>query len=287
MFINSLVVSSVILALTSQVFGHATINPPLGVTGTAVRADALRPSTAQPCGAVSGTISSLLATSSSVAASGNSFTATITNYNGGQDGSTQVTAQVDPTGEGKTFTAATVTKNGVLAPPAAGSAQITVALPAGTTCTGGTNKDTCLVAFKTAGGFGNCIAVTQGNAAVAASGSGAVVASTAAKAATSKAAAAATKAAAVDTTSAAAAAATKAASTAGSGACAAVAAAKDEKKKKAKAAAAATAMTAATANAVKMDHKPRSAHGTRAARYLRALERALEELELEDDDDSE
>jgi hypothetical protein len=31
----------------------------------------------------------------------------------GQDGSTQVTAQVDATGVGKTFKAATVTKNGV------------------------------------------------------------------------------------------------------------------------------------------------------------------------------
>jgi hypothetical protein len=35
-------------------------------------------------------------------------------YLSGKDGSTQVTAQVDATGAGKTFKAATVTKNGVL-----------------------------------------------------------------------------------------------------------------------------------------------------------------------------
>ena len=55
-------------------------------------------------------------------------------------------------------------------------------MPAGTTCTGGNGK-TCLVAFKTAGNFGNCIAVTQGgaatgNAAAAATGNTAATAAT-------------------------------------------------------------------------------------------------------------
>ncbi|KAF7974146.1 hypothetical protein HWV62_13383, partial [Athelia sp. TMB] len=222
MFFNAFIASSVVLAMISQVYGHAAISPPLGVK-------------------VSGTISSLLATSSAVAANGNSFTTTITNFNGGQDGSTQVTAQIDPTGVGKTFTALTVTKNGVLAPAAAGSQQITVALPAGTKCTGGANKDTCLVAFKTAGGFGNCIGVTQGNAAVAAAGSASATSAKVVKTA-------AVAAAAANPTAAAAAASTSAA-TGGSGACAAVAAAKDAKAEgkhhKASAAAAATPAAAA------------------------------------------
>ena len=45
---------------------------------------------------------------------------------------------------------------------------LTVQLPAGTTCTGGASGSKCLVAFVTAGGFGNCVVVqTAGNAAQA------------------------------------------------------------------------------------------------------------------------
>lgn len=85
---------------------------------------------------------------------------TATNFNGGRDGSTQFTVQVDSTGKGTAFKPATVTKNGVLAPARAGSAEITVQMPSGTTCTGGKTGNLCLVAFKSASGFGNCVVVS-------------------------------------------------------------------------------------------------------------------------------
>jgi hypothetical protein len=115
------------------------------------------------------------------AAADGTFTVTATNFNGyvplpsfhalvahdmcspssGQDGSTQVTAKVDATASGKSFAAATVSKNGVLAPATTGSTPIVAALPAGTKCTGGASKDLCLASFTTAGGFGNCVVVQQ------------------------------------------------------------------------------------------------------------------------------
>ena len=97
----------------------------------------------------------------------------------GQDGSRQVTAKVDDAATGKTFVAAQVTKNGDLvnnsfhswfygtnyiyykAPTDVGSQQLTIQLPANTKCTGGSGKDSCLVSFTTAGGFGNCVVVQQ------------------------------------------------------------------------------------------------------------------------------
>lgn len=50
---------------------------------------------------------------------------------------------------------------------------MTAALPAGTTCTGGATGNKCLVSFKTAGGFGNCVVVQQGNATAAGASTGA------------------------------------------------------------------------------------------------------------------
>ena len=61
-----------------------------------------------------------------------------------------------------------------------GSAQLTVQLPSGTQCTGGANQDLCLVSFVTAGGFGNCIAVSQNAAAAATNGTTAATGATAA-----------------------------------------------------------------------------------------------------------
>ncbi|KAG6841503.1 hypothetical protein C0991_010361 [Blastosporella zonata] len=109
---------------------------------------------------------------------------------GTPDGSRQVTLTVDATGVGKTFVAGTVTTNGDLAPTNVGSQQITASLPAGTKCTGGAAGNLCLAAFKTAGGFGNCVVVQQGSA----TGSAAAKSSTVAAAATSTTAAAATSA---------------------------------------------------------------------------------------------
>jgi len=155
----------VLAAVSTSVLGHAAVSPALGVTGKVARADAQRPSTAKPCGNAA---LSAIDTSTAVPLSGNSFTVTATNFNAGRDGSTQFTAQVDTTGKGTAFKAATVTKNGVAAPTSTGDVQITVQMPAGTTCTGGAAGNLCLVSFKSAGGFGNCVVVSSGAAAAGA-----------------------------------------------------------------------------------------------------------------------
>ncbi|KDN46356.1 hypothetical protein RSAG8_04300, partial [Rhizoctonia solani AG-8 WAC10335] len=150
----------ILAALSTSVLGHAGVAPALGVKGTTIaRNNVQRPSTAKPCGNAA---LSAIDTSTAIPLSGNSFTVTATNFNGGRDGSTQFTAQVDATGKGAGFKAATVTKNGQLAPSGTGSTQITVQMPAGTTCTGGASGNRCLVSFKSAGGFGNCVVVSSG-----------------------------------------------------------------------------------------------------------------------------
>ncbi|ELU40813.1 Rgp1 domain-containing protein [Rhizoctonia solani AG-1 IA] len=141
----------VLAALSTSVLGHAAVAPALGAKGTTVaRNNAQRPSNAKPCG---NTALSAIDSSNAVTLNGNSFTVTATNFNGGRDGSTQFTAQVDPTGKGTGFKAATVTKNGEAAPKGTGNVQITVQMPAGTKCTGGAAGNRCLVSFKSAGGF--------------------------------------------------------------------------------------------------------------------------------------
>jgi hypothetical protein len=116
-----------------------------------------RPTDAKPCG---NTALSAIDKSTAIPLNGNSFTVTATNFNGGRDGSTQFTAQVDATGKGTSFKDATVTKNGEAAPNKVGDVQITVRMPAGTKCTGGADGNLCLVSFKSAGGFGNCMVVS-------------------------------------------------------------------------------------------------------------------------------
>ncbi|TFK49318.1 hypothetical protein OE88DRAFT_410235 [Heliocybe sulcata] len=163
MFVSKSILASLIaVSLSAQASAHALIAPALGVKGTGVRANVQRPSTNSPCGNVN--VASTINTSTAITMTGNTFTATVTNFNAGQDGSRQVTAKVDATGAGKSFVAATVTKNGDKAPTNVGSQQITVQMPAGTKCTGGTAKDLCVVSLTTAGGFGNCVAVKQGAA---------------------------------------------------------------------------------------------------------------------------
>ncbi|KAG8741061.1 hypothetical protein FRC10_003401 [Ceratobasidium sp. 414] len=177
-FAKSLIV---VAALAAHVLGHAVVQPVMGVAGTAKRSDTQRPSTAKPCGK---TALSTIDSSSAIAMTGTTFTATATNFNANKDGSMQFTAQVDATGAGKSFQAATITKNGPLAPPKVGeTAQLSVSLPAGTKCTGGASKNLCLVSFKSASGFGNCVVVKQGGAASGA-GAGAGSASASAKPAT-------------------------------------------------------------------------------------------------------
>ncbi|KAF8191817.1 hypothetical protein BJ912DRAFT_1031473 [Pholiota molesta] len=179
------------LALALQASAHAGVSPALGVTGTLARANVQKPSTASPCGKVD--IASAIGTSTAVAAdAAGSFNAVATNFNAGKDGSRSFTAKVDATGTGASFVAAQVTTNGDAAPTDVGSQPLAVTLPAGTKCTGGANKDSCLVQFVSASGFGNCVVVTQAAAATAAA------APAAASAAATDAAAAASAAAATD-----------------------------------------------------------------------------------------
>ncbi|KAF5310567.1 hypothetical protein D9619_008197 [Psilocybe cf. subviscida] len=164
MFAKFLSSAAVVLALLSQAHAHAAIAPALGVSGTPVRNNVQRPSSANPCGNVN--IANTINTSTAVAAnSAGQFTTTITNFNGGADGSRKVTAKVDATGKGTKFVAAAVTTNGDAAPSNVGSQTIVASLPAGTKCTGGSTGNKCLVQFTTTAGFGNCVVVSQGAAA--------------------------------------------------------------------------------------------------------------------------
>ncbi|KAF5379140.1 hypothetical protein D9615_005960 [Tricholomella constricta] len=167
MYSKVFAIAAVLLTLSVQGHAHATIAPVLGVAGTPKRSDVQRPRKATPCGRTN--IAANIDTSTPVvAAADGSFSVTATNFNGGRDGSRQVTMTVDVTGTGGNFVAGTVSKNGVLAPTSTGSEQITASLPAGTKCTGGASGNLCLASFKTAGGFGNCVVVQQGAAAAAA-----------------------------------------------------------------------------------------------------------------------
>lgn len=173
-------VAAILLGVLSlQANAHAIITPALGVSGQGTRNDVQRPSKANECGNVN--VANTINTSTPVkAAADGSFTATITNFNAGVDGSRQVTALVDASGTGKNFVPATVTQNGDKAPTDVGSQQLAVSLPPGTKCIGGNTKDLCLVSFTTAGGFGNCVAVQQ---AAGASGNGSTAGAAAAGAA--------------------------------------------------------------------------------------------------------
>ncbi|KAG8709769.1 hypothetical protein FRC09_000477 [Ceratobasidium sp. 395] len=165
-FAKSLIV---VAALAAHVLGHAMVTPALGVAGTPKRSDTQRPSTAKPCGNIA---LSKIDSSKAITMNGNSFNADATNFNAKKDGSMQFTAQVDQTGTGKNLKPATITKNGDPAPAKVGqTSPLSVQMPAGTKCTGGASKDLCLVSFKSASGFGNCVVVKQagaGNGAAAA-----------------------------------------------------------------------------------------------------------------------
>ncbi|KAJ7702678.1 hypothetical protein B0H17DRAFT_923183, partial [Mycena rosella] len=138
-------------------------SPALGVKGTPQRSDVQRPSTASPCGNVN--IASNLDTSTAVAAAADgTVTFQVQNFNAGADGSTSVSVQVDPTGAGKKFVAATVKTNGNKNPSKVESDKVVVSLPAGTKCTGGKAKNLCLLSVKTTAGFGACTVVSQGKA---------------------------------------------------------------------------------------------------------------------------
>ncbi|KAG5652790.1 hypothetical protein H0H81_003620 [Sphagnurus paluster] len=162
MFSKAFAVAALALTFTAQAYAHATVSPVLGVNGAPKRSDAQRIRGA-PCGNTNVAANIDKAASVNAAADG-SFTVTATNFNRGRDGSRQFTMSVDANGSGK-FVAGKVTKNGVLAPTSNASEQITAVLPAGTKCTAGAGKNACVVSFKSAGNFGNCVIVKQGGAA--------------------------------------------------------------------------------------------------------------------------
>lgn len=164
MFSKFFTTTTLVLAIGLQVNAHAGVTPALGVSGNLTRNQVKRPSASSPCGAGVNIATDINSATPVAADATGSFNAEAVSFDKGLDGSRQVTAAVDPTGTGNSFTALTVSTNGDLKPTSVGSQPIVAALPAGTTCTGGSSGNLCLVQFKTAGGFGNCVAVSQSGA---------------------------------------------------------------------------------------------------------------------------
>ena len=80
MFSKVFASAAVLLAVSAQVNAHAAIAPALGVSGTPVRADVQRPSTAKPCGTVN--VAQNIDSSTPIqAAADGTFTATVTDFN--------------------------------------------------------------------------------------------------------------------------------------------------------------------------------------------------------------
>ncbi|KAK7031860.1 hypothetical protein R3P38DRAFT_3508058 [Favolaschia claudopus] len=148
-----------------HVSAHAMPNPALGITGRALQCnDTLRPSDNKPCGNVdiASNIDKAMAIPVTVGKDGTSVSFNMTSFNGGRDGSRKVSVMIDPTGTEKSFVKADVTKNGDPAPKEdTGSDLITVALPDGTKCTGGKDKNLCLLSVKSTAGFGACTVASQ------------------------------------------------------------------------------------------------------------------------------
>ncbi|KAK1961990.1 hypothetical protein LY78DRAFT_616751 [Colletotrichum sublineola] len=162
MMLKSFFVYGAVLALSAtQVAAHAAINPVLGLSGTAVRSDVKRPSDNAPCGNGVNIASAIGKSTAVKADASGSFTVDVQNFNGGKDGSRQVTMKVNAAGDGKTFVDGKVTTNGDLAPASTGTQKVTASLPNGIKCSGGASGDLCVASFKTAGGFGNCVVVQQ------------------------------------------------------------------------------------------------------------------------------
>jgi len=153
-----------VLALCLQVTAHATVSPLLGVSGAATRADVQKPTAANPCGAGVNIVSEFKSSTAVTADASGSVQLNATCYNGGTDGSLQFKAQVDPTGTGEHFVPMDITTNGPNSPPGAESLPITIQLPSGTKCTGGSGNQ-CLAQFISGAGFGNCVVISQSGAA--------------------------------------------------------------------------------------------------------------------------
>lgn len=81
MFSKLLTSSALVLAVSLQAHAHAAVAPALGVSGTPVRADVQRPSTAQPCGTGVNIASDIDSSTAVTAAADGSFDATAIDFN--------------------------------------------------------------------------------------------------------------------------------------------------------------------------------------------------------------
>jgi len=162
MFPKSFIAPIFVLALTYSANAHAAINPFAGLGGTATRQDVNSVSGGKPCGNIN--IAQAVDSSTPIPVNPDgSFSPTITNFNGGSDGSRSIkTVQVDASGQGTNFVAAKMLVNGDPNPRNDSTEQITAQLPPNTKCAGGSEGNRCLVAFATTAGFGNCVIVKQG-----------------------------------------------------------------------------------------------------------------------------
>jgi len=162
MFPKSFIAPIFVLALTYSANAHAGIELAIGVKGGLTRKDVQRPSGAKPCG--NANINQTLDSSTPILANADgTFSPSVTNFNGGTDGSRLIqTVKVDASGTGGSFVAAKMVANGNPNPTSDATEQVTAQLPSGTTCSGGSGKDLCLVSLTTSAGFGNCVVVKQG-----------------------------------------------------------------------------------------------------------------------------
>jgi len=162
-FSKAAFISAFILAIGLQVHAHAIISPPLGVSGTPVRNDVQRPSTAKPCG--NAALSAVGTSTAATIAADGTLKLSVTDFNAGADGSRAIKSlSIDTTATGKSFKAAAasaIVTNGDANPTSVGTQQVTIKVPAGTVCTGGAGKDLCLMSFTTTAGFGNCVVAKQ------------------------------------------------------------------------------------------------------------------------------
>ncbi|KAJ6615810.1 hypothetical protein B0H10DRAFT_1707961, partial [Mycena sp. CBHHK59/15] len=166
---RSVLACASLLALAAQTSGQAIPIPALGVSGTPALSDVQSPSTAEPCGTIDPTTAIDSSTPIAAAADG-TVTMTVQNFDTGADGSTDVSVQVDATGKGTSFVAATVNTNGKAAPTEVEASTVIFSLPSGTKCIGGTAGNLCLISVKTTSGFGGCTVVSQSAAAAAGQG---------------------------------------------------------------------------------------------------------------------
>ncbi|KAF8483931.1 hypothetical protein DFH94DRAFT_600705, partial [Russula ochroleuca] len=151
-------VALIFLALTSSVNAQVCMSPALGVSTPSAQ-DVQQPTDNAPCGTIN--IAQNLDTSQFVSADKDGkFSPSIVSFAPGSDGSQYIaTVKVDATGTGSNFVAASMISNGPQKPAAAGTQQLSVQLPTGTDCTGGTDKNLCVASFITNNGQGNCVVV--------------------------------------------------------------------------------------------------------------------------------